>query len=138
MEHVHQGQVIDGAVSERPASVATCQREHRAAWRVTLRECGYPAFGGHVRRETKTSGIVCDPQQGGCGRQWRTGAAYVASLLDYEPPPPVQRVCMDCGRGDLEGNPLVSPSYPDGEYDPQTRVPRPIRYWHVNPCRDAR
>lgn len=84
-----------------------CNREHRPAWRVEQRNYGFPAFQGHVKRTTKDSGMICDPQHGGCGRRWRTTAGYVADLPDYEPPPVPEYVCSDCGRGALPGNNLV-------------------------------
>lgn len=87
--------------------LATCRTDHRDAWRVSMRGYGFPCFGGHVRRPTRSSEIVCDPQHGGCGRRWRTSAAYVDITPNYEPPPAPEYVCQDCGRGALPGNNLV-------------------------------
>ncbi len=88
-------------------TAAVCAREHRSAWRVSMRNYGFPAFQGHVKRSTKDSEVICDRQHGGCGRRWRTTAKYVAGLANYEAPPEPLPVCVDCGRGDLPGNPLV-------------------------------
>ena len=55
-----------------------CAREHRAAWRVVVREANYSAFSGGRRTPSAYSGLKC----GECGRYWRTRAGYVQATPD--------------------------------------------------------
>lgn len=55
-----------------------CAREHRAFWAVIHRLCNFSAFNGYHRTPSDYSLIRCH----GCGRTWRTKAAYVAELPD--------------------------------------------------------
>lgn len=57
-----------------------CQCGTREAWRVTARNCNYSAFNGYRRTYSDYSEVTCDRRLGGCGRFWRTKAAYVAAL----------------------------------------------------------
>ena len=59
-----------------------CQREHRAHWVVFQREGNASAFAGYHWTPSDYSGVRCDDASGGCGRVWRTKAAYVARLPD--------------------------------------------------------
>jgi hypothetical protein len=60
------------------AEVVACGREHRASWRVIQRHGNASAFNGYRWADSDYSAVRC----GGCGRVWRTRAAYVESLPD--------------------------------------------------------
>lgn len=57
-----------------------CQHEHRGHWVVLQRKCNYSAFSGYHFTESDYSAVQC--QAPGCGRVWRTKAAYVDKLPD--------------------------------------------------------
>lgn len=59
-----------------------CQREHKAHWVVTQRKCNHSAFNGYHRTRSRYSEVHCKAP--GCGRYWRTDAAYVDTLPDEE------------------------------------------------------
>jgi hypothetical protein len=54
-------------------------REHRIYWRVTVRNANYSAFNGGHRTPSAYSEVHCIC----CNRTWRTKAAYVGRLRDY-------------------------------------------------------
>jgi hypothetical protein len=56
-----------------------CQRADRAFWRVTVREGNYSAFNGGRFTPSAYSEVKCAE----CGRVWRTKAAYVQTLRDW-------------------------------------------------------
>lgn len=58
----------------------TCQKEHREHWVVLQRKCNFSAFNGYRRTRSAYSSVEC--QAPGCGRVWRTKAAYVDGLPD--------------------------------------------------------
>jgi hypothetical protein len=62
---------------------AECRKGHRSFWRVIQRECNFSAFSGYHRTPSDYSGITCTKP--GCSRYWRTKAAYVSDLPDYDP-----------------------------------------------------
>jgi hypothetical protein len=66
--------------AERRAGTAACRRDHFAAWRVLTRNGNCSAFNGYRWADSAYSSLVCDKGAGGCGRVWRTDAAYVADL----------------------------------------------------------
>jgi len=53
-------------------------RGHRAFWWVRQRNCNHSAFNGGHRTTSDYSEVVCGAP--GCGRVWRTKAAYVRDL----------------------------------------------------------
>ena len=57
-----------------------CARDHRAFWVVLQRECNYSAFNGYRYTPSDYSAVAC--RAPGCGRVWRTKAAYVGGLPD--------------------------------------------------------
>jgi hypothetical protein len=57
----------------------TCMAYHRTHWRVTVRKANYSAFNGGHRTPSAYSEVHCID----CGRIWRTKAAYVDTLRDY-------------------------------------------------------
>lgn len=59
-----------------------CEREHRTEWRVFQRKCNHSAFNGYRRTPSDYSTVQC--QAPGCGRTWRTKAAYVDEIPDLE------------------------------------------------------
>jgi hypothetical protein len=59
---------------------ARCAREHREHWVVLQRECNYSAFNGYHCTPSEYSAVKC--RAPGCGRVWRTKAAYVRQLPD--------------------------------------------------------
>lgn len=67
------------SADEREAN-RKCQREHSASWVVLDRKCNYSAFNGYRRTRSAWSSVRCDHP--GCGRVWRTKAAYVSRLPD--------------------------------------------------------
>jgi len=62
---------------------AECRKSHRPSWRVVQRNCNFSAFNGYHRTWSAYSGVTCTKE--GCNRYWRTKAAYVSSLPDYDP-----------------------------------------------------
>lgn len=69
--------------SERWRQVALkCRREHREHWEVLQRLGNASAFNGYHWTPSDYSSIHC--RAGGCGRVWRTKAAYVSQLPDAE------------------------------------------------------
>jgi hypothetical protein len=62
------------------AQATACMGEHRAYWVVIQRECNHSAFNGYHRAPSDYSGLKCWAP--GCGRAWRTKAAYVRELPD--------------------------------------------------------
>jgi hypothetical protein len=64
--------------AESRAEAARCRRDHFYDWRVVVREANYSAFNGYHRTPSAYSQLRC----GGCGRVWRTKAAYVAAVPD--------------------------------------------------------
>jgi hypothetical protein len=64
------------------AEVVPCMRGHRASWIVVHRNCNFSAFNGYSYTPSDYSLVLCDPGRGGCGRRWRTKAAYVDDLPD--------------------------------------------------------
>lgn len=59
-----------------------CQAEHRGHWVVVQRKCNHSAFNGYHFTPSDYSAVQCNPATGGCGRVWRTKAAYVDKLPD--------------------------------------------------------
>lgn len=57
-----------------------CQREHRGSWVVIDRLCNHSAFNGYRRTRSRYSLLKCNHP--GCGRLWRTDAAYVSTIPD--------------------------------------------------------
>ena len=57
----------------------TCRvRDHRPFWVAVQYKCNYSAFNGYSYTPSDYSTVRCDAP--GCGRVWRTRAAYVDSL----------------------------------------------------------
>jgi hypothetical protein len=69
--------------ARHPQDAKACRREHKAFWRVTLYRAS--RSGGH-RAESGSSTVTCTAP--GCGREWRTGAAYVDKLMRGRTPQP--------------------------------------------------
>jgi hypothetical protein len=63
-------------------TVMPCMRDHRDSWAVVNRKCNFSAFNGYHWTYSDYSLVLCDPDLGGCGRRWRTKAAYVDDLPD--------------------------------------------------------
>lgn len=59
----------------------TCVHKHRARWAVAVRKANYSAFNGGRRTSSDYSLVRCAE----CGRRWRTKAAYVDTLPDFNP-----------------------------------------------------
>jgi hypothetical protein len=59
-----------------------CSRDHREFWVVLQRECNYSAFNGYRYTPSDYSTVACHAP--GCGRAWRTKAAYVGALPDVK------------------------------------------------------
>jgi hypothetical protein len=57
-----------------------CKCDSRKAWRVATYHGNRSAFNGYHFTPSDYSEVVCDPEHGGCGRRWRTKAAYVEEL----------------------------------------------------------
>jgi hypothetical protein len=58
-----------------------CRNEaHRPHWRVTIREANYSAFNGYHYTPSEWSEVQC----GECRKRWRTRAAYVCTLPDWD------------------------------------------------------
>jgi hypothetical protein len=72
----------DGLSAAEKAANQACAREHRASWRVYQRYGNASAFNGYHWTPSDYSGLVCTVK--GCGRRWRTRAAYVAATPDLE------------------------------------------------------
>jgi len=70
-----------GLSAKELADNRVCQREHRAHWQVIAYKGNRSAFNGYRWTRSDYSAIRCAPP-GGCGRIWRTKAAYVDSLPD--------------------------------------------------------
>jgi hypothetical protein len=66
-----------------------CQREHQADWVVLQRKCNHSAFNGYHWTPSDYSSVRCGHP--GCGRVWRTKAAYVDSLPDAKGEGPVTK-----------------------------------------------
>jgi hypothetical protein len=66
--------------AESRARAAACRREHYGQWRVIAREGNASAFNGYRWQRSRYSAVRCFAA--GCGRVWRTDAAYVAELPD--------------------------------------------------------
>jgi hypothetical protein len=62
---------------------AECARLHRKAWRVRQRNMNASAFNGYRPTWSAYSGLICTHE--GCGRAWRSRAAYVGSIPDVTP-----------------------------------------------------
>lgn len=69
-----------GQSADELAANRKCQREHYSDWVVIDRKCNYSAFNGYRRTRSAWSRVRCDSP--GCGRMWRTKAAYVDGLPD--------------------------------------------------------
>jgi len=67
-----------GQSSDERQATVTCMREHRAGWVVLQRNGNRSAFNGYHWTASAYSACRCT----GCGRVWRTRAAYVARLPD--------------------------------------------------------
>lgn len=67
-----------GQSSDERQRTVTCMREHRASWVVLQRKGNRSAFNGYHWTPSDYSACRCT----GCGRVWRTRAAYVARLPD--------------------------------------------------------
>jgi hypothetical protein len=65
------------SASERRQNL-TCQQEHRDHWAVIARHCNYSAFNGYQYTPSDYSAVRCGAP--GCGRVWRTNAAYADEL----------------------------------------------------------
>lgn len=57
-----------------------CKREHMTDWVVIQRNMNASAFNGYRPQYSDWSCLRCDSP--GCGRVWRTKAAYVDNLPD--------------------------------------------------------
>ena len=66
--------------AESRARTAACMREHREHWVVTQRHGNASAFNGYHWTPSDWSAVKCLAD--GCGRVWRTRAAYVDDLPD--------------------------------------------------------
>jgi hypothetical protein len=62
------------------AETVECMRNHRAAWRVVQRHGNASAFNGYHWTPSDYSCLRCTAE--GCGRVWRTKAAYVEGVPD--------------------------------------------------------
>jgi hypothetical protein len=65
-------------------AVLACGREHRERWVVLQRNGNCSAFNGYHWTPSDYSSVMC-AKPGGCGRVWRTNAAYVDRLPDAPP-----------------------------------------------------
>jgi len=54
-----------------------CKPQDRSKWRLLQYCCNHSAFNGYQRTPSSYSSVACD----GCGRAWRTKAAYTATLF---------------------------------------------------------
>lgn len=56
-------------------------KEHKPFWVVLQRRCNHSAFNGYRRTPSAYSDIACEAD--GCIARWRTKAAYVDDLPDW-------------------------------------------------------
>jgi hypothetical protein len=72
---------VHAEINRRAHKVAiACGREHRKHWAVLQRKGNCSAFNGYHWTPSDYSAVRCAAP--GCGRAWRTKAAYVDTLPD--------------------------------------------------------